>query len=371
MSPLFVPRLTALLALTVALTISLDVNDAFGQDDFRKARALHKECKQLKAAGKACRAAEKCEAAMKARESEPLRELTKEVRDECAAAKRARRKREEDEKAEHHHEKIDCPDGQEVTSDTDGHCCWPGQAWSNGRTACIGVPACPEGFVRAGEEACESLAEAQKRDADGDGVPDLADLCSDQAEDVDGFEDDDGCPDLDNDHDSIADNDDACPDKPEDVDGFEDDDGCPEEGKVVVEKDDIARPPPPKEDDGPDVLGIVGWSLLGVGGATVVTAVILDQTVLASRVDDLDNAVTGSEYDDIKKDLDGLRTMNQALFISGGVLAVGGLTMGIIAAVSSDNTDTETDGGSHQTQALRWRPLVGREILGGTVEVRW
>lgn len=99
--------------------------------------------------------------------------------------------------------------------------------------------------------------EEKPKDRDGDGIPDKLDKCPDQAEDFDGFQDDDGCPELDNDNDGIVDsadkcpneagpiqnlgcpildrdgdgiNDaqDKCPDEPEDKDGFQDDDGCPD-----------------------------------------------------------------------------------------------------------------------------------------------
>jgi outer membrane protein OmpA-like peptidoglycan-associated protein len=65
-------------------------------------------------------------------------------------------------------------------------------------------------------------------DDDGDGIADAVDQCRHDPEDVDGFEDDDGCPDLDNDRDGIADLGDGCPVDAEDIDGFEDDDGCPD-----------------------------------------------------------------------------------------------------------------------------------------------
>jgi outer membrane protein OmpA-like peptidoglycan-associated protein len=65
-------------------------------------------------------------------------------------------------------------------------------------------------------------------DRDGDGIPDDVDKCPDQPEDKDGFQDDDGCPDLDNDGDGIPDAADKCPNEPEDKDGFEDQDGCPD-----------------------------------------------------------------------------------------------------------------------------------------------
>ncbi len=65
-------------------------------------------------------------------------------------------------------------------------------------------------------------------DSDGDGVANAHDRCPIVAEDRDGFEDDDGCPDLDNDHDFVEDAMDACPDKAEDKDGYDDEDGCPD-----------------------------------------------------------------------------------------------------------------------------------------------
>ncbi len=66
-------------------------------------------------------------------------------------------------------------------------------------------------------------------DNDGDGIPDLQDKCANEAEDYDKFQDDDGCPDLDNDGDGVLDTKDKCPDKAETKNGFQDDDGCPDE----------------------------------------------------------------------------------------------------------------------------------------------
>lgn len=65
-------------------------------------------------------------------------------------------------------------------------------------------------------------------DNDKDGIIDIEDNCVNEAEDFDGFEDYDGCPDLDNDGDGILDSVDKCPDTKEDFDGFKDQDGCPE-----------------------------------------------------------------------------------------------------------------------------------------------
>ncbi len=63
-------------------------------------------------------------------------------------------------------------------------------------------------------------------DNDGDAIPDGVDKCVGEAEDKDGFQDDDGCPDLDNDGDGVADASDKCPMEAEDKDGVLDNDGC-------------------------------------------------------------------------------------------------------------------------------------------------
>ena len=65
-------------------------------------------------------------------------------------------------------------------------------------------------------------------DNDGDGILDAVDTCPDQAEDRDTFEDEDGCPEGDNDKDGVSDADDKCPTEAEDADGFQDTDGCPD-----------------------------------------------------------------------------------------------------------------------------------------------
>jgi outer membrane protein OmpA-like peptidoglycan-associated protein len=85
---------------------------------------------------------------------------------------------------------------------------------------CPKVPEDKDGFQD--EDGCPEL------DNDADGIADTIDKCPNDPEDKDGFEDDDGCPDPDNDKDGITDKIDQCPDEAEDKDGFEDDDGCPD-----------------------------------------------------------------------------------------------------------------------------------------------
>jgi outer membrane protein OmpA-like peptidoglycan-associated protein len=89
-------------------------------------------------------------------------------------------------------------------------------------------------------------------DTDGDGIPDSEDQCPTEAEDKDGFDDEDGCPDLDNDQDGIPDKLDKCPNEPEDKDGFQDDDGCPEvdnDGDGIPDAQDKC-PNDPEDKDG-------------------------------------------------------------------------------------------------------------------------
>jgi outer membrane protein OmpA-like peptidoglycan-associated protein len=71
-------------------------------------------------------------------------------------------------------------------------------------------------------------------DEDGDGIADAEDRCPKEAEDKDGFEDTDGCPDPDNDRDGIADAADRCPLEAETLNGIDDKDGCPDEGLIEV-----------------------------------------------------------------------------------------------------------------------------------------
>lgn len=113
---------------------------------------------------------------------------------------------------------------------------------------------------KRGQKPGQVVVRVQQADGDGDNVPDREDLCPDQPEDRDGFEDADGCPEADNDRDGLLDGNDKCPlsagpptnngcpedkgkdrdldgiadaldkcpEQAEDKDGFQDEDGCPE-----------------------------------------------------------------------------------------------------------------------------------------------
>jgi OmpA-OmpF porin, OOP family len=79
-------------------------------------------------------------------------------------------------------------------------------------------------------------------DKDKDGILDSEDNCPDEAEDMDMFEDEDGCPEVDNDKDGVLDGQDQCSDEKEDLDGFKDGDGCPDtdnDNDGIADADDL------------------------------------------------------------------------------------------------------------------------------------
>ncbi len=98
------------------------------------------------------------------------------------------------------------------------------------------------------EDGCPDL------DNDKDGIPDQTDRCPNEPEDKDGWQDEDGCPDPDNDNDGIPDTTDKCKNEPEDVDGWQDEDGCPDtdnDSDTVVDLKDKC----PNEAGAPDNNG--------------------------------------------------------------------------------------------------------------------
>jgi outer membrane protein OmpA-like peptidoglycan-associated protein len=121
------------------------------------------------------------------------------------------------------------------------------------------------------------------KDRDNDGILDPADKCIDVPEDIDTFQDEDGCPEPDNDNDGILDtadkcpneagpmqnlgcpildkdgdglndNVDKCPNEPEDKDQFQDEDGCPDLDNdadgVPDDRDDCKNDPGPADNKG-------------------------------------------------------------------------------------------------------------------------
>ncbi len=122
------------------------------------------------------------------------------------------------------------------------------------------------------------LPSAWAGDKDKDGVPNKTDECKKEPEDADGFEDEDGCPDPDNDGDALLDAEDECPDEKEDVDEFEDEDGCPDpdnDGDGVLDADDQC-PDELENDDTKDGCPAVTIALLNEDGMSPAIKTLAD-----------------------------------------------------------------------------------------------
>lgn len=83
-------------------------------------------------------------------------------------------------------------------------------------------------------------AEETPPDPDADGLVSEVDACPCIAEDVDGFDDADGCPELDNDQDGMHDACDACPNEPETYRNADTREGCPDAGGSVGDSATLA-----------------------------------------------------------------------------------------------------------------------------------
>ena len=101
-------------------------------------------------------------------------------------------------------------------------------------------------------EAPPREPEPEPSDRDGDGLLDADDSCPDDAETVNDYQDEDGCPESDRDGDGFWDDQDSCPDEAETVNDYKDDDGCPEsdrDGDGIFDELDKC-PDEPESDNG-------------------------------------------------------------------------------------------------------------------------
>jgi outer membrane protein OmpA-like peptidoglycan-associated protein len=129
----------------------------------------------------------------------------------------------------------------------------PGAVRTDDVRVMLGMSWSPRMFRRPAEQAStpavlplEEVAPPdlvdRHRDRDSDGIPDFRDACPDDPEDMDGYEDSDGCPELDNDSDGIPDEVDLCPNVPETVNGVQDSDGCPESDALLGPRVEMVLP---------------------------------------------------------------------------------------------------------------------------------
>jgi OOP family OmpA-OmpF porin len=226
-------------------------------------------------------------------------------------------------------------------------------------------------------------------DPDGDGIVGASDKCPELAEDKDGFEDEDGCPDLDNDKDGIPDAQDKCPNKPETVNGIDDDDGCPEvdtDGDGILGSRDKCPDEPEtvngyKDDDGcPDEVPAAVKKFTGViEGINFKTG---QSTILPGSYPILDRAVgVLKEYGDIRLEIAGHtdsrgksdynRDLSQkradavkAYFIANGIDPVRVTTIGY--GMDRPIADNATEAGRSKNRRTEFRLLTGNEAGGAS-----
>lgn len=176
-------------------------------------------------------------------------------------------------------------------------------------------------------------------DDDHDGLDRADDVCPDNAEDQDGFEDPDGCPDPDNDQDGVLDAQDNCPFEPEIVNGVRDDDGCPEDPTMVqryhqtryvkIDNTQVAvlpeqatrleRPAGAAPDPEPDALALLPALLplapnalppLSSAGDDDGDGLVRDSDVCPDRAEDFDEFEDGDGCPELDNDLDGVPDAN-------------------------------------------------------------
>jgi OmpA-OmpF porin, OOP family len=133
-------------------------------------------------------------------------------------------------------------DGPSVPLEAFGGLAWqPAQSWRVYGGAGLGVTSAigaPDVRVLLGVRYVGSVPRDDGfGDSDGDGIADRRDHCPHDPEDMDGFEDDDGCAEPDNDGDGVPDERDECPEVPEERGG--DGDGCPEKTYVKIENGEL------------------------------------------------------------------------------------------------------------------------------------
>jgi outer membrane protein OmpA-like peptidoglycan-associated protein len=135
-------------------------------------------------------------------------------------------------------------------------------------------------------------------DRDGDGIVDDRDQCPDVPETVNGFEDEDGCPDappqpepiaapvvLDRDGDGVADAVDNCPDVP----GNPDFQGCPEAQRVRIESDRLAITETVRFKTGKSAVDKRSYTLLNNIAAVMIVHPEIELVEVGGHTDDVGN----------------------------------------------------------------------------------
>jgi tetratricopeptide (TPR) repeat protein len=130
--------------------------------------------------------------------------------------------------------------------------------------------------------------------------------------------------------------------------------------KPVEQAPTALKPITPPEREPSNGLRTAAWVSSITGGALLATGLVVDQTVVGSRLDEVEAASTAgdrSAYDTRLEEYEQARDLNRAVFIAGGALAASGVVMWILSA---DESGEPTGGAS----------VVPRDG-GASLEVNW
>jgi tetratricopeptide (TPR) repeat protein len=102
--------------------------------------------------------------------------------------------------------------------------------------------------------------------------------------------------------------------------------------------------PPPlvHPDQGSSVMGLVGWTGVGLGAGILLAATLYDALAIAPAVDDFNAAVERSDMAAavaLQSSIDAAQTANLVFFVSGSVLLAAGATLAIIDLLQDQPSD--------------------------------
>ncbi len=118
----------------------------------------------------------------------------------------------------------------------------------------------------------------------------------------------------------------------------------------------------------PSVLGTVGWVTAGAGIAVVLSAVVMDVTVLSAAVDDFEQAAENRapNEDQLFDDASSLQTIVLATYVAGGALALTGVVMALLAPSSEQAPAAAPKAGETSVQ-----PWLGPDGAGVQFLIPW
>lgn len=132
---------------------------------------------------------------------------------------------------------------------------------------------------------------------------------------------------------------------------------------------DVDVPDAEPQDDGPPTVQVAGWAMVGIGGAAVVTGVVLDVVAAGMRPDsdalcrdiDGDLLCRTAGRDDISNS-NTLALAGDVTWIVGGVVAATGLTLALVSMLGDAETPSKDD--TDEATRLRVHPVIGAAPAG-------